>query len=103
MNPPVLVNGRNIGAGPLHPDASDAERAKAHRLLVKHFASIAAQLGDNLFLLGERMTIADCYLFWALRWAPIHGIELPESLQAYYERMRQAPSVAQALAEEGIA
>ena len=47
------------------------------------------------------MTIADPYLFWVLRSAPVSGVELPGRLQAYSVRMRARPSVAQALAEEG--
>jgi len=79
------------------------EKERALGMLLKHFASIAAQLCDKTFLLGDRMTIPDPYLFWALKWAPIHGIELPERLQAYFARMKEVPSVAQALVEEGLA
>jgi len=75
---------------------------KAREALVKHFASIAEQLGDKPFLLGDRMTIADPYLFWSLRSAPISGVKLPERLQAYFTRMSKVPSVAKALAEEGL-
>lgn len=38
-----------------HHDATQAERAKARQLLVKHFATIAEQLGDRRFLIGDRM------------------------------------------------
>jgi glutathione S-transferase len=71
-------------------------------MLIKHFALLAEQLGDQPFLLGDRMTIADPYLFWSLRWVLLTGIELPEKLKAYVARMKEVPSVAQALAEEGI-
>ena len=87
---------------PFFKNLPDEEKERARLALVKHFASIADQLGDQPFLLGDRMTIADPYLFWALRSALVSGIELPESLQAYLARMSELPSVARALAEEGL-
>lgn len=81
----------------------ESEQERARQALVKHFASIADQLGDRSFLLGDQMTIADPYLFWVLRSAPISGVDIPERLQAYFTRMKELPSVAQALAEEGLA
>ena len=87
---------------PFFKNLSAEEKERARLALVKHFASIADQLGDQPFLLGERITIADPYLFWVLRSAPISGIELPERLQDYFARMSKLPSVAKALAEEGL-
>jgi len=83
-------------------DAGPEEKSRAQQQLLRHFALLAAQLGEQPFLLGDRLTIADPYLFWASRWAPIHGIALPERLRTYYARMLQLPSVRQALAEEGL-
>ncbi|WP_407181126.1 glutathione S-transferase C-terminal domain-containing protein [Bradyrhizobium sp. STM 3562] len=86
-----------------YSDATQAEKDKARQRLAKHFASLADQLGDKPFLLGERMTIADPYLFVMLMWAYRHGIEISQRLRAYFARMKELPSVAQALAEEGLA
>lgn len=86
-----------------HHDATPAEKDKARRMLVRHFATIAEQLGDRSFLVGDGMTIADAYLVVMLMWAGMHGIEVPEPLQAYLVRMKDRPSVAEALAEEGLA
>jgi glutathione S-transferase len=88
---------------PFFKKLPEQEKERARQSLVKHFASIADQLGDKPFLLGDRMTIADPYLFWSLRAAPISGVKLPKRLQAYFARMLEMPSVAQALAEEGLA
>lgn len=87
---------------PFFKNLPDDEKERARSALVKHFASLADQLGDNPFLLGDRMTIADPYLFWCLRSAPVSGIELPERLQAFFVRMSGMPSVQKALAEEGL-
>src|SRR6185437_9560430 len=85
-----------------HHDATQAERAKARQLLVKHFATIAEQLGDGPFLVGDRMTIADPYLVVMLMWAGKNEIEVPKRLSGYLERMKTTPSVVRALADEGL-
>jgi glutathione S-transferase len=85
-----------------HHDATQAERAKARQLLVRHFATIAGQLGDRRFLVGDRMTIADPYLVVMLMWAGKNEIEAPERLTGYLAQMKTMPSVAKALADEGL-
>jgi glutathione S-transferase len=85
-----------------HHDVTEAERAKARQLLVKHFATIAEQLGDRPFLVGDRMTIADPYLVVMLMWAGKIEIEVPERLTGYLARMKKMPSVVTALTDEGL-
>jgi glutathione S-transferase len=84
-------------------NAPEAEQDKARLALVKHFATIAAELGDGPFVTGDRITIADPYLFVMLMSAARFGIEVSERFEAYSSRMKQVPSVARALAEEGLA
>ncbi len=88
---------------PFWKNASQAEKDKAREALHKHFAVIAEELGNREFLIGDRMTIADPYLFVMLMWAAKHEIDVPERLQTYRSRLRELPSFAQALAEEGLA
>lgn len=88
--------------GPFFRKLPENELERARTALAKHFASLDDQLGNQPFLLGDRITIADPYLFWVLYAAPISGLELPARLQRYFDRMRQRPSVIRALAEEGI-
>ncbi|HEY1885550.1 MAG TPA: glutathione S-transferase C-terminal domain-containing protein, partial [Roseiarcus sp.] len=85
-----------------HEDATQTERAKARQLLVRHFTTIAEQLGDRPFLVGDRMTIADPYLGVMLMWAGKNEIEVPERLTGYLAQMKTMPSVARALADEGL-
>lgn len=87
---------------PFWKGASEAEKDHAGQMLVRHFAVIARQLGDRPFLTGERMTIADPYLFVMLMWADRHGIGVSGPFGNYVARMKERPSVAQALAEEGL-
>ena len=85
-----------------HLDATKAERAKARQLLVKHFSTIAGQLGDRPFLVCDRMTIADPYLVVMPMWAGKNEIEVLERLTGYRAQMKKMPSVARALAGEGL-
>jgi glutathione S-transferase len=85
-----------------HRDATSIERARARRLLVKHFAAVAQQLADRPFLVGDQMTIADPYLVVMLMWAGKFEIEVPKRLGDYLARMKTTPSVVRALADEGL-
>jgi glutathione S-transferase len=87
---------------PFFRDFPEPEKERAREKLAKCFTILSDQLGDKPFLVGDEMTIADCYLFWVLMAAPKSGVDLPENLGALYTRLRARPSVAQALAEEGL-
>ena len=79
-----------------------AEKEKARQMLDRRFAMIAEQLGDKPFLVSDRMTIADPYLFVMLSWGAMFGIDVPAPLGARLARMKTQPSVLRALAEEGL-
>jgi glutathione S-transferase len=85
------------------PDSTPAEQDKGRRNLVRRFGTIAAQLGDREFLVGDTMTIADAYLYVMLTWARKNEIEIAATLRSYLTRMTAHPSVATALAREGLA
>ena len=85
-----------------NPAASEAERDEAKGMLAKRFAILEAQLGDQLFLFGEAITVADCYLFVMLHWAAARGVAAGDALEAYHARIRQRPAVVRAFAEEGL-
>ena len=84
------------------PDATETEKGRAAKMLATHFVTLAKQLGNSTFLIGERMTIADAYLFVMLAWAAMMGIAVPERLGTYSAYMKNLPSVAKALAIEGL-
>jgi len=86
-----------------YQDATEAEKSKAGKMLVIRFATLADQLADKKFLVGKLMTIADAYLFVMLTWAAMMGVEVSEPLSAYAVRLKSVPSIAKALAEEGLA
>jgi len=70
--------------------------------LQKRLDLVAKHLEKQPFLLGESFSAADAYLFTVLRWSERVELTLPPTLQKWFEKMKQRPSVAQALQAEGL-
>ncbi|TXH85044.1 MAG: glutathione transferase GstA [Rhizobium sp.] len=81
--------------------------------LEKRFQWIDAHLADRSFLMCDRFSVADAYLFALTGWgqaawlksyykAGIHFDGL-HNLEAWYDRMRQRDAVRKSIAEEGLA
>jgi len=70
----------------------------------KKFAWVASQLEKNQFLMGERFTVADAYLFTVLTWSPARGVDLTQwpALKAYFDRISARPAVQAALQSERV-
>jgi glutathione S-transferase len=84
-------------------DSDDALREEAKSALGKRFELVERELGDRAYIVGEDMTIADCYLFVMLMWAKDKvGIGLPTQLAAFYARLKARPAVKKALSDEGL-
>jgi glutathione S-transferase len=68
------------------------------------FARIEAQLGDGPWLLGERFSAADLFLFMLIRWG--RSMDVPPrsraELMAFAERVLARPAVQETLAAEGL-
>ena len=86
------------------PAASIDSKEGARDLLAKKFAYAEQRLGAGPFLLGERLTIADPYLFVIANWTGLHGIDIGRwpGLVAFVERMRTRPAVDTVLRAEGL-
>jgi glutathione S-transferase len=81
---------------------SDAEKKAAQDAIRKRLGFLAERLrGDYLF--GRECSVADAYLYVMLRWARMQGLEIPEPLPAFVERMEARPAVRRALQHEGLA
>lgn len=87
---------------PFFRDFPEPEKIRAREKIGKAFTILARQMGDKVFLISNKLTIADCYLFWIVMVAPKSGVDLPDNLRNFFERMTAMPSVIQALAEEGL-
>ncbi len=93
------------GFGPLWNPATPNEQKEATRRLIgAKFDYVQGRLGDGPYLLGERFTLPDAYLFVVLNWTQIHQIDLARwpGLTAYQQRVAQRPRVAETLGAEGF-
>jgi glutathione S-transferase len=93
------------GFGPLwNPKMPDAAKAIAKANLAKRLAYLDAHLARSPYLVGERFSIADAYLFTVTNWTNLHGIDLKPyaNLAAYMQRVGARPKVQEALRAEGL-
>ncbi|MBI1213220.1 MAG: glutathione transferase GstA [Alphaproteobacteria bacterium] len=95
-----------VHKGIFHPilttDAPADAKAEAQAALPKALDYMEKRLGKNQYFVGDTFTVVDAYLFVMLTWAAYVGADMKRwpALVAYYERLRQRPSVAKAFAEE---
>lgn len=84
----------------LTPELKESVRA----LLAKRLNWLTTQLEGKTYLVGDRFTVADGYLFTILNWSHFVGLDLPpwKTLQEYMARVGARPSVIAALKEEGL-
>lgn len=80
----------------------DASLAKPRARLGQTLSGPAAHLADRAFLVGDRFTVADAHLAWALLLLRPAGVEIAQwpSLSTYLERMQARPAVREAIATE---
>jgi glutathione S-transferase len=65
---------------------------------------LASALGEGPFLMGERYTIADPYLFTVLSWTSVLSVDLGRwpALKAYLAQVAARPAVQETLRAEGL-
>jgi glutathione S-transferase len=93
------------GFGPLwNPATPDAVKAATKERLASRFAYLDEALAKQPFLMGDRFTIADAYLFTVVNWTNFHAIDISPfpNLQAFQARIASRPAVQQALEAEGL-
>lgn len=73
-------------------------------VLAKRFDYLSERLSGQPYLMGERFTVADAYLFVVLRWCTRFKIDLAPwpTLTDYLARIAARPAVAAALQAEGL-
>jgi glutathione S-transferase len=89
--------------GPLFR-ASEEQRPALAEAMVPKFEYLARHLDKRPFLMGERFSIADAYLFTVLNWSKRVGIDLARwpALRAYVDRVAGRPAVRAAMEVEGL-
>lgn len=85
------------------PAAIAEMQRKAPEVMASCFELIEDQLLTAPWVLGDRYSVADPYLFTLTGWLPAHRIESSRypKVHAHYERMLERPAVTAALAAEG--
>jgi glutathione S-transferase len=65
---------------------------------------LAKQLEGKQYLMGDKFTVADAYLFTILNWAGPSKFDLSKwpAITDYYKRVAQRPKVQEALKAEGL-
>ena len=84
--------------------ASQDTREAAIAHLATRFDFLARSLEGRDYLMGERFTVADAYLFTVLSWCGFTNVDLSRwpVLQAFHARVALRPAVQQALSDEGL-
>lgn len=98
----MIWRGERFAEDPaLHP----AIKAHGYRWLDEQFAEIEAALAAAPYALGERYSVADCYLFPFYRWGNRIGLEMARAYPAWTahtRRIAERPAAKAALAAEEI-
>lgn len=80
----------------------DGSLAKPRARITQTLSVPSAHLADREFLVGDRFTVADAHLAWALLLLRPAGVDIAQwpSLSAYLKRMQARPTVRDAIATE---
>ena len=86
------------------PDTPEDYKPTVRALLDKKLAYIDESLAGAQWISGSRFTIADAYLFTVLRWAFAVKMDMAgyQNIADYMARVAVRPTVAAALAAEGL-
>ena len=86
------------------PDLLPAVREERLAHLGRHYALIEKQLEGRKYLLGDRFTVADAYLFTLTRWALAVKLDLSgfPNLEAFQKRVGSRKAVLDAMRAEGL-
>jgi glutathione S-transferase len=85
-------------------DVLPAVREERLAYLTKRYAFIERQLEGRKYLLGDRFTVADAYLFTLTRWARAVKLDLSglPNLEAFQKRVGSRKAVVEAMRAEGL-
>ena len=84
----------------LTSDMKEVQKAAATRRL----KSLERMLEGKSYVMGDRFTVADAYLFTVLNWTRLHQISLDPfpNIQGFMQRVGSREKVRQAMMEEGL-
>ena len=85
-------------------DATEDTKNIARNNLNRRLPHVEAQLAKTPYLMGDRFTVADAYLFVVVNWSKHVGFDLSPfpKIQDYLARIGARPAVQAALKAEGL-
>ena len=91
--------------GPIfRPTTPDEFKKISKENLGKRFDWLDKQLAGRQYLMGDKFSVADAYLFTVLRWSPRIEVDLAKwpNIKAYVDRVAARPKVREAMQAEGL-
>ena len=87
-----------------NPKATPEWQAAVTERLGVRFDYLAKELSGKQYLMGDKFSVADAYLFTILNWAPMVKFDMSRwpAITDYYKRVGQRPKVQEALKAEGL-
>ena len=92
--------------GPMfRPTTPDAYKAISKENLATKYKNIDKHLAGKQYLMGDKFSVADAYLFTVTRWSPRVEFDLSPfpNVRAFMDRVAARPKVQEALKAEGLA
>lgn len=93
------------GFSPLFkPTTPDDYKPVAKSLLADRYAWLDEQLAGKQYLMGDKFTIADAYLFTITNWNKSQKIDIAQwpNVKAFMDRVAARPKVQEAMKAEGL-
>lgn len=87
-----------------NPKAPEDWKAAVTERLGVRLDYVAKELAGKQYLMGDKFSVADAYLFTILNWAPMVKFDLSRwpTITDYHKRVGQRPKVQEALKAEGL-
>ncbi len=94
---------KQIGAL-FNPTLTPEMKAVQKATIARRLKSLEQMLEGKSYVMGDRFTIADAYLFTALNWTRLHDIPLDgyPTIQSFMQRVGEREKVRQAMTAEGL-
>jgi glutathione S-transferase len=86
------------------PTTPDAFKVLSKETLAKRLEWVNKQLAGKQYLMGDKFTVADAYLFTVLRWSQRIQLDLTpwSNVTAFMDRVAARPKVQEAMKVEGL-
>lgn len=101
----VVTSDMHKTYGPIfRPTTPDEFKKLSREVIGRRLEWLDKHLAGKQYLMGDKFTLPDMYMFTVLRWSPVVGVDLSRypNVKAYADRVAARPKVAEALKAEGL-